>query len=157
MRTGSPRSGAGGIHMSERSEPQYLQTPDGTGAEAGLENRLSTGSDDSAGIATRILAGVLLALVYPWVITRRVVTGGIPRVVRMLRSGRAATSKAVGRGAHRLAAMFAFIGSGFAVAARPVAGLGRRCWHGISRGFRLIADVVSRSGRWVDSITIRLS
>jgi len=54
---------------------------------------------------------VLLALVFPWEITRRVVTRGVPRMARMLGNGGARTSKAIGGGARRVAAALAFIGS----------------------------------------------
>ena len=149
MRTSSSWGGAGGIGMSEHSEPQYMQSPDGTGNEGELDNRAATGSDDSAGIATRIFAAVLLALVFPWEITRRVVTRGVPRMARMLGNGGARTAKAVGGGARQVAASVAFIGTRFSSAARPMADLGARCWHGLSRGFRLIADQTGRAGRWV--------
>jgi hypothetical protein len=84
--------------MSEGSEPQYMQTPDSTGNEGELATRVATGSDDSAGIATRLFAAMLLMLVFPWEITRRVLTRGVPRVAGLLGNGGARTSKAIGEG-----------------------------------------------------------
>jgi hypothetical protein len=133
--------------MADRSESQHPHVPGDT--EGGLENRPATGSDNSAGMATRILAGVLLALVFPWEITRRVVTTAVPRVARLLRDGSAASFKAVGRCALRLAQWLVFIGSRLSSMVRPLLDIGRRGGRGISSGSRVLADWAARAGRRV--------
>jgi len=79
--------------MSDNGELRHTQIPAEIDDEARLENRLATGSDNSAGIPTRFLAGVLLAVAFPWVVTRRVVSNGAPPLASVLRKSGAAAAR----------------------------------------------------------------
>jgi von Willebrand factor type A C-terminal domain/von Willebrand factor type A domain len=134
--------------MKRRSVPQPGTTPDGAADEAGLDSRVATGSDSSAGIATRVLAGVLLALVFPWEIVRRIVIRSMPAAARKVRSGTKVASQAAARVARWIGARLAILGPWLDSLARPMGRATGRSWRAIGGAWRLIWHGVSAAARW---------